>query len=89
VFARWVVRRDLPAPDRDRLVSLLDESIATGWPQLDRIGAPRAAALGMTIAEVREYLEAFHFRAGDAEHASMTKFRELDAAMRGAIHEVK
>lgn len=89
VFARWVVRKGLSESDRSRLVSLLDESIATGWPQLDRIAAPRASALGMTIDEVREYLEAFHFRAGAEERASMARFRELDAALRGAIHEVK
>ena len=89
VFARWVVRKDLPDADRRRLVSLLDESIATGWSQLDRVAAPRAAELGMTIGEVREYLEAFNFRAGAPEHAAMTKFRELDASLRGTIHEVK
>jgi chorismate dehydratase len=89
VFARWVVRRDLPETDRRRLVSLLDESIATGWEQLDRIAASPATSLGMTVDEVRAYLEAFHFRATAGEHAAMARFRELDASLRGAVHEVK
>jgi chorismate dehydratase len=84
MFARWMVRRDLPGPERDRLVALLDESIATGWPQLERIAARRAAALHMSIDEVREYLHGFHFRATAAEHAAMVRFRELDTAMRAA-----
>ena len=32
--------------------------------------------------EVREYLQAFRFRATAAEHEAMAKFRELDAALR-------
>lgn len=86
VFARWVVRKDLPVADRDRLCALLEQSIATGWPQLDRIAAPRAAALHMTIDEVREYLEGFRFRATAAEHEAMARFRELDASARDTGH---
>jgi len=81
VFARWVVRRDLLESDRARLSELLEQSIASGWSQLDRIGARRAAALGMTIDEVREYLQAFRFRATAEEDAAMKMFRELDASL--------
>jgi chorismate dehydratase len=84
VFARWVVRRDVPAADRERLCTLLEQSMAGNWKDLDRIAAPRAAELGMTIAEVREYLEGFHFHAGAQEHSAIVKFRLLDAAARQA-----
>jgi chorismate dehydratase len=84
VFARWVVRRDLPASDRDRLCALLEHSMATSRSQLDRICAARAAALGMTIGEVREYLEGFRFRATAAEHEAMSRFRDLDAPERAS-----
>ncbi|HEX6789986.1 MAG TPA: menaquinone biosynthesis protein [Candidatus Krumholzibacteria bacterium] len=83
VFARWMVRRDLPEPERRRLAALLDESIESGWPRLEEIGAEPAARLNMTIAEVREYLQGFRFRATSAEHDAMEKFRELDRALRG------
>ncbi|HKW14730.1 MAG TPA: menaquinone biosynthesis protein [Candidatus Krumholzibacteria bacterium] len=82
VFARWVARRDLRGADRDRLCALLERSMAANWKSLDRIAVPRAAELGMTVAEVREYLEGFRFVATDAEHKAMAKFKELDATTR-------
>lgn len=89
VFARWVARRDLRGADRDRLCALLEQSMANNWKQLDRIAAPRAAELGMTIPEVREYLEGFRFVATDAERTAMAKFRELDAALNAPMEETK
>jgi chorismate dehydratase len=89
VFARWVARRDLRGADRDRLCALLERSMAANWKQLDRIAVSRAAELGMTVAEVREYLEGFRFVATDAEHKAMTKFKELDAALNAPVEESK
>ena len=91
VFARWVVRHDVTEADRARLATLLEQSIATGWQQLDRIGARRAAELNMTIDEVRDYLQAFRFRATPEEHAAIQKFRELDASLRDphAVHSTE
>jgi chorismate dehydratase len=89
VFARWVARRDLRGADRDRLCALLEQSMASNWKHLDRIAAPRAAELGMTISEVREYLEGFRFIATDAERKAMAKFKELDAALNAPVEEAK
>jgi len=82
VFARWVARRDLRGADRDRLCALLEAAMERNWKQLDRIAAPRAAELGMTVGEVREYLEGFRFQATADEHRAMQKFREMDAVLR-------
>jgi hypothetical protein len=79
-----MVRKDLPVPARETLCALLERSLAEGWSQVDRIIAPRGAGLHMTIAEMRDYLESFRFRATGAEHAAMAKFRELDSALRVA-----
>ena len=84
VFARWVVRKDLPEADRERLCSLLEQSLESGWPRLEHIAASRAAELNMTIDEVREYLQGFRFRMTASEHEAIKKFRELDAATRPA-----
>ena len=83
VFARWVVRRDLPDAQREYLIHALNQSLASGWSQLDRIAATYASALHMSIAEIREYLEGFRFVATDEEHRAMTKFRTLDAGTGG------
>lgn len=80
VFARWMVRRDLPDADKSRLVSLLDASIAEGWGHFERVVAPRTADLNMTIEEMREYLQGFRFRASAAEQQSIGQFRQFDAA---------
>jgi len=91
VFARWVVRRDLPEADRARLVRMLDRSIAEGWTHFERVTARRAAHLHMTIEEMREYLQGFRFRMTAAEHQAIDKFRQLDAAVReaGGLQEDK
>jgi chorismate dehydratase len=89
VFARWVARRDLRGADRDRLCALLEQAMANNWKHLDRIAAPRAAELGMTISEVREYLEGFRFIATDAERQAMAKFKELDATVNEPLEETK
>jgi hypothetical protein len=75
--------RDLPVADRDRLCAWLEQSIATGWPQLERIGAPRASALHDHRRGAR-VPRRFRFRATAAEHEAMAKFRELDASARDA-----
>jgi chorismate dehydratase len=85
VFARWVVRKNVPEADRARLSGLLEQSIADGWPQLDRIAATHAATLHMSIDEVREYLQGFRFSATPAEYDAIRKFRRLDAAAREAM----
>lgn len=82
VFARWVVRKDLPGGEKARLVGMLDRSLAEGWAHLERVVSPRASELQMTVEEIREYLQGFHFRATPDEHRAIAKFRELDAAVR-------
>ena len=84
VFARWMVRKNLPDADKARLVSLLDASIAEGWAHFERVVSPRVADLNMTIEEMREYLQGFRFRMSAAELQTIGKFRQLDAARREA-----
>lgn len=88
VFARWVVRKDIPQVEQDRVGALLDRNLREGWPQLDRIAAAHAANLQMTLDEVRVYLEGFRFRMTAAEHEAIGKFRQLDLAAREAESNV-
>ncbi|HLF22863.1 MAG TPA: menaquinone biosynthesis protein [Burkholderiales bacterium] len=84
VFARWMVRTTLPDADKARLVTMLDRSLAEGWTHFERVVAPRAQDLHMTIEEMREYLQGFRFRMTAAEQQSVGKFRQFDAAARQA-----
>ena len=84
VFARWMVRHDLPDADKASLISMLDRSLAEGWAHFERVVAPRAHDLDMTIDEMREYLQGFRFRMTAAEHQAIGKFRQLDEAAQTA-----
>jgi chorismate dehydratase len=78
VFARWMVRRDLPAEDQTRLVAMLDRSLQEGWAHFERVVSPRAADLTMTVEEMADYLRGFRFRMTAAEHGAVERFRSLD-----------
>jgi len=82
VFARWVVRDDMPPTLREELVARIDASIDAGWRDFDLVVADKAHELGMTIAEMREYLEGFRLRMTDLEREAVARFRELDGATR-------
>lgn len=79
VFARWVVRRDMDTAMRAGLVSRIDESIAAGWREFDRVVDAKVHELGMDVDEIREYLEGFHFTMTPATHQAVARFRRLDA----------
>ena len=84
VFARWMVRSDLPDADKARLISILDRSLAEGWANFEAVVAPRARDVDMTVDEMREYLQGFRFRMTAAEHQAIGKFRHLDEAAQAA-----
>lgn len=76
VFALWVVRRDLPAVQKQSLADAVGGGLARG---LDALWEARHgyAALAMSGDEVRQYLEGFSFRAGPAERYAIAKFARL------------
>ncbi len=82
VFARWIVHESVPADDRARLVRWIDASMEAARARLDEVLAPREADLGMSVREMRDYLDAFRFRMGPDEHRAVERFRALDAATR-------
>lgn len=82
VFARWVVRRDLAATDKDALADVVGSSLEAGWRNFDTAVAAKADELGMRLPEIREYLEGFHFRMTPDEHEAVQRFRELDRSAR-------
>ena len=76
VFARWVVRRDLPDGKVRRLESLLSRSIENGLDHLDEIAASRQD-LNMPPNEIIEYIRSFHYRLAPPELQSIQKFHSL------------
>ena len=76
VFARWMVRRDLEPEAVERLADLLNSSVDMGLGNVDAI-AKKRRDLGMSHAEVTEYVRSFRYRLGPEELSSIDLFREL------------
>jgi chorismate dehydratase len=89
VFAVWMVRKSLPREQKEYLKTVLSASLTGGWKHFDAAVKDKMEQLHMTRAEVREYLDGFHFRLGSGEHDGIAKFRELDTMTRKleAAHE--
>jgi len=82
VFAAWMVRRTLPREQKEYIRSTLEASLNEGWKHFDAAVNAKMDELRMTRAEVREYLDGFHFRMEAAEHDAIAKFKELDEMTR-------
>ena len=82
VFSRWVVRKCLPREQKDYLRNVISASMDEGWKHFDAMVADKIKEMDMARAEIREYLDGFHYRLGAAEHDSIAKFKELDRMTR-------
>jgi chorismate dehydratase len=82
VFAVWVVRKPLSEEQKLRLEKAVSRSLEAGYRRFDEAVTERMNALGMSLAQVREYLEGFHFVIAGEEAGAMAKFKEMDAALR-------
>jgi chorismate dehydratase len=79
VYARWVVRHDLPAQTAGALAAALGRALDR--PEARR---PAGAAAGLSPAGAGAYLDRFVYRLGPAELAGLGRFHEeLD---RHALH---
>lgn len=73
VFATWIVRKILPQSQKDEMGAAIQYSLNMP-PDYKRFAAERTN-LGMTEAEVREYLEGFNFVMGEQERKALKLFK--------------
>jgi predicted solute-binding protein len=81
VFARWVVRRDLPPEVKSELIERIDASLESGWQNFEKVVDAKGHELGMSVDEMYEYLNDFHFRMTTEAHEAVNRFRQLDGAL--------
>ncbi len=81
VFARWGVRRSVPAPARNWLARELQSSLETALGSLEDLARRAAPDLGPP-AELAAYLRAFTYRLGPQELAGAARFHTLLAEHR-------
>ena len=67
MFARWVVSKDVPAEDRDRIAATIGRALDTWTDRLPDITARRGEELGLDAESIREYLGTFRYRIGPVE----------------------
>jgi chorismate dehydratase len=73
VFARWAVAARVPARERRRFESGLDEALDRGLDALPEIASTRRD-LGWSAAQVESYLRNFAFRLGPDEEKGVAEF---------------
>ena len=76
VFARWVARATAGRDEKAALREALAERLRANLDALDAIGRVRRD-LGMTVAEIRAYLEGFTYEVGHEERRGMETFLDL------------
>lgn len=77
VFAVWALKRSLPEETKRELTQVLESSLEQSESKLDRVGTLHGKQIGLTPAEVKEYLEGFNYRLGERERTAMQIFRKL------------
>ncbi|MBI5835689.1 MAG: menaquinone biosynthesis protein [Candidatus Eisenbacteria bacterium] len=77
VFARWAVRRSLPAAEKRGLAAALSRGLDAGLERAGDIAARRSADIGVPAPELEIYLRRFTYRFGDAEAEGEARFRRL------------
>lgn len=80
-FARWVVRRDLPAAEKAALRGRIGAALAAGLAALADLAAARAGAAGLSAAEIARYLRGFTYELGEREERGQAEFHRQLAAL--------
>lgn len=77
VFARWVVSKDVPTEDRERIEHVISASL-DGWKlRVPEIASRRGAEFGLDGEGVLRYLSTFRYRIGPFETMGETTFESL------------
>jgi len=76
VFARWMVRAAADQAEKSALRDALARRLRANLANLDAIGRVRRD-LGMTVAEIKTYLQGFSFELGEGERRGMETFLRL------------
>jgi chorismate dehydratase len=88
IFARWMVRTVADEHEKAALREALAQRLRANLACLDAIGRVRRD-LGMTVSEIKTYLEGFTFELGERERRGMETFLRLArslAAEEGPAH---
>jgi aminodeoxyfutalosine synthase len=77
VFAVWAVTKSLTQNRKRDLAEIIEHSLTDAEDNYAEVGELAGKRIGLTPAEVDEYLEGFNFRLGEREREAMREFRNL------------
>jgi chorismate dehydratase len=80
IFARWMVRAAADGDEKAALREALAQRLRANLASLDAIGRARRD-LGMTVSEIKTYLEGFTFELGERERRGMENFLRLSRSL--------
>ncbi len=84
VFAVWAIRKNTPELARKEIIHSLEASLENANDHFGELGREHGARLGMSEAEVADYLSQFHYRFSIDEHAAMAEFEMEYASLASA-----
>jgi aminodeoxyfutalosine synthase len=87
VFAVWAMKSSLRPEEKLELQSAVDAALRAGEANLSRVGLSDGRRLGLSRAEVVEYLEGFSYRLGEREREAMHVFESLVAGIQELVTE--
>ena len=74
VFAVWAIRKGTNEATRNEIIQSLERSLGNAKDHFGELGREHGARLGMSEAEVSDYLSQFRYRFSIDEHAAMAEF---------------
>ncbi|MFI5201293.1 MAG: aminofutalosine synthase MqnE [Candidatus Kapaibacterium sp.] len=74
VFAVWAIRKNTPENARNEIIHSLERSLENAKDHFGELGREHGARLGMSEAEVADYLSQFRYHFTLEEHAAMAEF---------------
>jgi chorismate dehydratase len=77
VFARWVVRRSLPAADKAHFLSLIGKTYNRATANLEEVAAHCVGQGSLQKEEILVYLQNLVFLIGSDEERGLAEFRRL------------
>jgi chorismate dehydratase len=87
VFAVWAMKSSLSGKEKAELQSTVDAALRAGEADLRRVGLRDGRRLGMSGAEIAEYLEGFSYRLGEREREAMRVFESLVEGIQELVTE--
>ncbi|HUN67082.1 MAG TPA: aminofutalosine synthase MqnE [Bacteroidota bacterium] len=76
VFAVWAVNKQLSAAKQEEFGIMIEQSLSRNEGRFGEIGALHGKRIGLTIADIEQYLEGFNFRLGEREREAITLFKK-------------